>query len=171
MLSGKRMGVFAPAILVLAALALSGCIQIQVIDRTPPAPELTMVPAKVAEHNLAVLAVDFDPPLEYEEIVAAKKRGEGITLLVAVENTGLNAEQNVVVQVELFKGPEGMQILKQEGVIEAIAPGEIKICRFKDTSIPFSNEYRLKVYVVPVAGETQLADNQKSYDLLITQPE
>jgi hypothetical protein len=170
MLSRNRASAFASAILMLTTLALSGCIQIQVIDRTPPVPAPTTGAGSGEEHDLAVLAVDFDPPLEYEEIIASKKRGEGITLLVAVENTGIVTEQNVIVQVELYDGQDEKEILRQEGVIEAIAPGEIKIFHFKDANIPFSYEYHLRVQVVPVAGETWLADNQKSYDLIITQP-
>jgi len=93
-------------IVVLMALCMSGCIRIQVIDRTPSIAQPT--PSRqvelLDEHNLAVLAVDFDPPLEYKEIVSSKNRGEGITLLVAIENTGSVAETDVVVEVELYKG-------------------------------------------------------------------
>ena len=126
--------------------------------------------APFEEHDLAVLAVDFDPPLEYEKIIARRSRGEGITLFVAIENTGLQAEQFVVVQVELSRDGTEAVFLQEEGGIEAIAPGEIKIVHFEDAEIPFSYQYLLKVYVEPVPEETRLDDNYKSYDLLITQP-
>jgi hypothetical protein len=158
--------------LLLAAVCLSGCIQIQIIDRTPSVLE-PVTPSEqdqVEEHDLAVLAVDFDPPLEYEEIIARKNRGEGITLLVAVENTGVNTERGVTVEVELSKDKGATLFLHKQGSIETIAPGEIKIIHFKDTEIPFSYEYSLRVRVEPVTGETRTIDNQKSYDLLITQP-
>jgi hypothetical protein len=114
--------------------------------------------------------VDFDPPLVYEEILARKSRGEGITLLVAVENTGTHTEQGVLVQVQLSDRNGETSFLHKQGVIEIIAPGEIKIVQFRDTDIPFSYEYELQVSVDPVVGETRLADNYKMYDLLITQP-
>jgi hypothetical protein len=170
--SSKRLPTLVLITLTLATIALSGCIQIQVIDRTPVAPQPTTDTAKrqIAEHDLAVLAVDFDPPLEYEKIAERQNRGEGITLLVAVENTGINTEQNINVQIKLSKDQDKTAFLEQQGTISMISPGEIKIIHFKDTDIPFSYEYHLNVQVLPVAGETRLLDNQKSYDLIITQP-
>lgn len=157
--------------LTLATMASGGCIKIQVVDSTPGALEATPLPEEaVEEHDLAVLAVDFDPPLVYEEIVARRNRGEGITLLVAVENAGVHTEQDVSVEVELSKDGGETAILYKEGRVDTIAPGEIKIVQFKDADIPFSYAYTLRVDVIPVAGETRLHDNQKQYDLLITQP-
>ena len=157
---------------VLIALCTSGCIRIQVIDRTPsiaqPTPYTQVQP--LDEHNLAVLAVDFDPPLEYEEIISSKNSGKGITLLVAIENTGSVAETDVVVEVELYQDEEDKPFLHKTSSVDGIVPGEIELVRFKDTEIPFSDRYRLKVYVVPVSGEVNAVDNVKSYDLLITQP-
>jgi len=156
----------------LAAIGMGGCINIQVIDRTPSTIDLTpFAPDQdVEEHNLAVLAVDFDPPLVYEEIMARKERGEGITLLVAVENTGATTEQDVSVEVELAKDKGKTLFLHKQGRIETIAPGEIKLVHFEDTEIPFSYEYRLLVRVETAKGETRVMDNVKTYDLLITQP-
>jgi hypothetical protein len=158
--------------LALAMVALSGCIRVEVVDRSPSV--TTASPAAqeetALEHDLAVLAVDFDPPLEYDEVVALKARGEGITLLVAVENTGTSAEQSVMVKVTLSGNDSKAPFLQKEGVIESIAPGEIKIVQFRDTEIPFSYTYQLGVQVVPVAGESRVTDNQKRYDLLISQP-
>ncbi len=169
--SSKKLNIAVFMILVLATIAQSGCIKIQVVDRTPAAPasHTDSEKSKVEEHGMAVLAVDFDPPLEYDKIMERRKRGEGITLLVAVENTGIRAEQNITVQVQLSKEDE-KPFLEKQGVIDAIAPGEIKLFHFKDTDIPFSYEYHLSVHVLPVPGETRLLDNQKNYDLLITQP-
>jgi hypothetical protein len=168
----RKCQVAAFVVLSLVLMFLGGCVDIQVIDRTPstPDPSSPVEGEEVDKHDLAVLAVDFDPPLEYEEIVARKDRGEGITLLVAVENTGASSEQDVGVEVELCKDQGETVFLHKQGSIEAIAPGEIKIIRFKDTEIPFSYEYLLRVQVVPVFGEARLRDNQRSYDLLITQP-
>jgi len=167
---GKHFAVL--AVLLLAAMFVSGCINIQIIDRTPSTIEPTpAVPEQdIEEHNLAVLAVDFDPPLDYDEIIARRDRGEGITLLVAVENNGATAERGVSVEVTLSKDGGNTLFLHKEESIDVIAPGEIKLVHFKDTEIPFSYEYQLRVQVVAVDGETRVTDNVKSYDLLITQP-
>jgi len=119
---------------------------------------------------VALLAVDFDPPLVYEEMVARKNRGEGITMLVAIENTGTNAERDVAVEMQLCRDNGKTVILHKTSTIEMIAPGEVKIVQFRDTNIPFSRAYLLQVNVAPVPGEVRFGDNQKSYDLLITQP-
>ena len=172
MLSRKSKSVVAFLFVALVAISLSGCIQIQIVDRTPVSTEGTPFAQeqRSEEHNLAVLAVDFDPPLEYEEIMARRDRGEGITLLVAVENTGAVAEDDVVVEVELSKDKGKTLFLHKRALIDAIVPGEIKLVHFKDTEIPFSYEYQLWVRVEPVDGEMHVIDNEKSYDLLVTRP-
>jgi hypothetical protein len=158
--------------LVVVPILLPGCVQINIVDRTPtitlPTAELDSF-ANADKHDLAVLAIDFDPPLEYEQIMASR---EGITLLVAVENSGGNSEDNVTVQVELATDEGQTIVLKDESLIPAIAPGEIKIARFKSLGdIPYRTAYQLKVWVAPVTGEALITNNQKSYDLYITQPE
>ncbi len=160
-------------VLAVALVSLPGCVKINIVDRTPatvlPPMELGAA-ANADEHNLAVLAIDFDPPLEYEQIMASKR--EGITLLVAVENTGGSSEDSVTVQAELSTDDGQTVILEDENLIPVIAPGEIKIVRFKTLGdIPYRSAYQLKVRVVPVKGEARTANNQKSYDLYITQPE
>ncbi len=153
-------------------LALSGCVKISVVDRTSTTtlpPVEAKVGSNVDEHDLAVLAIDFDPPLEYEQIMAAK---EGITLLVAVENSGDSSENNVTIQAELSTDDGQIVILEDENLIPNIAPGEITIVRFKSLGdIPYRNAYRLKVWIEPVSGEARITNNQKSYDLYVTQPE
>lgn len=170
MLSHSLRRIAALVVLAFVAISTGGCIQVQIIDRTPSTTDLTPLEEQQDEHNLAVLAVDFDPPLEYDEIVARKERGEGITLLVAVENTGAMAEQSVSVEVELSKDHGNTLFLHKQEIIDTIAPGEIKLVHFEDTEIPFSYEYQLRVRVEPVGAETRLMDNEKTYDLLITQP-
>jgi hypothetical protein len=170
MLSQNLTRIAALVVLASAAICTGGCINVQIIDRTPSTIDLTPSQEQEDEHNLAVLAVDFDPPLEYDEIVARKERGEGITLLVAVENTGAIAEQSVSVEVELSKDGGNTLFLHKQEIIDTIAPGEIKLVHFEDTEIPFSYEYQLRVRVEPVRAEMRLMDNEKTYDLLITQP-
>lgn len=158
--------------LIIALVSLPGCAKIKVVDRTLTNALPVMesgAAANTDKHDLAVLAIDFDPPLEYEQLVISK---EGITLLVAVENSGSNNENNVAVQAELSTDDGQTVILSDESLITSIAPGEITIVRFKSQrDVPYRAAYQLKVSVVPVTGEARITNNQKSYDLYITQPE
>jgi hypothetical protein len=158
-------------ILMLASLSLAGCAEVKIVDRAPvslDALSLSKVKTPVDEHDLAVLAIDFDPSLEYEQIVV---EGEQATLLVAVENVGLKAEVDVRVKARLSAQDDDIPILEKTCRIDTIAPGQIKIARFKDISrIPYRPAYRLQVWVLPVPGEIGTANNQKSYDLYINTP-
>ena len=156
-------------IMMLASLSLAGCTTVQIVDRAPT-PLDTLSPSKVRtrvdEHDVAVLAIDFDPPLDYEQIVV---RGEQATLLVAVENIGLQTEADVIVKTRLSAYEDVTPILEKTCYIDTIAPGQIRIARFKDISrIPYRSVYRLKVWVLPVPGEIGIANNQRSYDLYRT---
>jgi hypothetical protein len=158
-------------VLLLAVVLASGCDSVEVVDRSPAATSGLAVQSHqvIDEHNLAILAVDFDPPLNYEDIMASKSRGEGITLLVAVENIGVSTERNVVVRARLSERSSADVYVDKQGTIEAIAPGEIKIVHLNNADIPFSFEYTLEVSVLPIKGETRIGDNSKTYDLLVTQ--
>jgi len=160
---------FVTVIMLLASLSLAGCAGVKIVDQTP-APSDTLSPGKTKtpldEHDLAVLAIDFDPPLEYEQIIA---KGEQATLLVSVENVGLQTEVNVKVKAQLFDYEDNTLILERTCHIGTIAPGQIKIARFKGISrVPHRSAYRLKVRVLPAPGEIGIANNQRSYDLYIT---
>lgn len=156
-------------LMILASLSLAGCAQIEIVDRAPASldtPSPNKVKAPVDEHDLAVLAVDFDPSLDYEQIMT---KSEEATLLVAVENMGLRTETDVKVKALLSTYEDDTPILEKTSYLDAIAPGQIKIARFKGISrIPYKPAYRLKVWVLPVPGEVGTANNQKSYDLYIT---
>jgi hypothetical protein len=158
-------------VLMLASLSLAGCAEVEIVDRAPVSLDtlsLSKVRTPVDEHDLAVLAIDFDPPLEYEQIVV---KGEQATLLVAVENIGLQTATDVEVKARLSAYEDDTPILERTSHLDTIAPGQIKIAHFKDMSrIPYRPAYRLKVWVLPVPGEIGTANNQKSYDLHITMP-
>jgi hypothetical protein len=158
-------------VLLLTVVLASGCGSVEVVDRSSSALNDGMVQGHqtVEEHDLAVLAVDFDPPLNYEDIMASKSRGEGITLLVAVENTGIRTEQNVQVRARLSERASADVYVDKQGTIETIAPGEIKIVHLNNADIPFSFEYTLEISVSPVEGEKRTGDNFKTYDLLVTE--
>jgi hypothetical protein len=138
--------------MMLTSLSLTGCAGVKIVDRAPVSLDtlsLNKVTIPVDEHDLAVLAIDFDPSLDYEQIMV---KGEVKARLSAYEDDA--------------------PILEKTCQIDAIAPGQIKIARFRGISrIPYRPAYRLQVWVLPVFGEVGTANNQKSYDLYINMPQ
>lgn len=169
---GEMRCIWFVTVMLLTSLSLAGCAGVKIVDRAPvslDALSLSKVKTPVDEHDLAVLAIDFDPPLEYEQIMV---KGEQATLLVAVENIGLQTEFGVKVKARLFVNEGDTPILEKTCQIDVIAPGQIKIARFRDISrIPYQQAYNLKVWVLPVLGEVGMANNEKDYDLYINMPQ
>ncbi|MGD2039645.1 MAG: hypothetical protein PVH11_02385 [Anaerolineae bacterium] len=156
------------SVLVLALLTMVGCVEVEELDSPSGllAPELeSPLPEGKQEHNLAVLAVDFDPPLEYEKLLL---RREAISMLVAIENTGDSTEQDVVVQAQLSSPNDPDLLLSQDAGVASIAPGEVQIVRFPPLEeLPYHEIYHLEVMVHPVVGERDLGDNGKAFDIQI----
>lgn len=116
---------------------------------------------------MAVLAIDFDPPLE---AIRSLDDLKAVSLLIAVENTGLASERNLVIRAELrLDSREVSPVLVRTATIEQLAPGEVKVVRMQGLSeIPIRGEYWLKVRAVPVIGEGDITDNQRIYRLQLT---
>jgi hypothetical protein len=155
------------ALLVLVLLA--GCAEVEVVDKTPDAnaPEqlIEPLPADDGKHNLAVMAVDFDPPLSYKQLIV---RRQAIALLVVVENTGTETEQDVAVQAQLSTPEDPEFALTRDASVASIAPGEVQIVRFDRLGeIPYHQAYYLEVVVESVDGEVDLSDNSKAFDIQI----
>lgn len=167
---GRGTILWVAGVLLLALVALAGCAEVEVVDSTPPIgasePFISPPPSGAARHNLAVLAVDFDPPLDYQQLI----RKQSVALLVAVENTGDSTERNVVVHAQLTTPQDADLLLTQGASVVSIAPGEIQVVRFERLgTIPFHRTYRLEVRVDPREGETDLGDNVKAFDIQIHQ--
>jgi hypothetical protein len=157
------------AMLLASLVTLAGCADVEVRDTTPTAgtPDAFASPLSVdeGEHNLAVLAVDFDPPLDYQQLII---RRQAITLLVAIENTGSRKEHDVTVQAQLSTLEDPDLLLTQEANVTSIAPGELRVVRFERLGrIPYHQTYHLEVAVDPIDGESVLSDNQKAFDIEI----
>jgi hypothetical protein len=157
--------------LVLVLFALVGCADVQVMDTTPavlgPGTLTSPLPAGSGESNLAVLALDFDPALNYRQLIA---RRQSVALLVAIENTGRSTERNVTVRAQLSSAEDQDLFLTQEAAVASIAPGEIQIVRLSELGeIPFRHSYHLEVMVDPVKGEKDLSDNRKAFDIQVHQ--
>jgi hypothetical protein len=151
---------------VLLSGVLTGCSQVQIESRPFDLPTSAeqAVPAKPSEHNVAILAIDFDPPLD---TIASIRDLDGVNLIIAVENSGLATERDLTVRAELrLDNRDPAPVLVRLTTIDQIAPGEIKVVRLRGLSeIPIRPEYWLKVRALPVAGESNVTDNQRIFRL------
>jgi hypothetical protein len=156
---------------ILCSLFLSGCGGMEITEQMPQAPLSKATETNdslPAEHDLAILAIDFNPPLDYKDLWA--EVGE-VTLLIAVENRGLTQEQNVEVSASLGAPRRSETLLRQSTTLKALAPGEVQVVCFGGISnVPYRSAYRLEVQVSPAAEESILANNVKIYDLTIKEP-
>ena len=142
---------------VTVTILLVGCQANVHVDRDG----LALPPAtQPALHNLSLLAVDFDPPLDELELVA----GQGVILLAAIQNNGEEAEQNVPVIARLYDvDPSRSRVpplIESTAYVGHVEPGQITIVRFERiTSLPSRPRYYLTVEVAGVDREVHLLDN------------
>jgi|GEM_PF-526418 len=154
----------------LCLLSLSGCGRMEIQEQVPAplteaSPRETFPPA---EHDLAILAIDFNPPLDYKDLWVEQDQ---VTLLVAVENRGLSQEKEVKVSTKLSAPRQSETLLRQSTTLTSLAPGEVQVVRFTGISnVPYQSAYRLEVEVSPAEGERALANNAKIYELTIKEP-
>jgi hypothetical protein len=156
-------------VLTLTLFTLGACAEVSVVDITPDASTHNLfVNAPAAEegrHDLAVLAVDFDPPLDYQQLIL---RQRSVALLVVIENSGTVTERDVIVRAQLSAPPEDDLLVTQDLRVGSIAPGEIQIVRFEGLGkIPYYDAYQLEVAVDPVGGEIDLGNNRRAFDIEI----
>ena len=145
-------------------LACQSSIEIVQPAATPIVAVTTVVPAA---HDVAIIGVDFDPPLDYDQIIS----NGGVTLLVAVKNLGLAAESNVGVNARLVDPAAfGTQddLLNETVTVKSLAAGSVRVVRFHQASdLPLRKQYKLVVELAPVPGEREFSDNSRSYDILV----
>jgi hypothetical protein len=150
----------------------AGCAQLRVLEQDTGIDLLAPTPIAVgtatgAAHDIAIMGIDFAPPLKQTEQALATDK---ITLLVAIENNGAQVENNVVVEARLLSG-SGEPLLQGVSRVEAIAPGEVKVVSFSDfASIPLKPDYQLVIHVPGIPGETRQADNDRHFRLQIVGP-
>jgi hypothetical protein len=157
------------SIITLLLLGLAGCAEVEVVDTTPGLEAdngfASPLPADPGRHDLAVLAVDFDPPLSYQELIIRRR---SIALLVVIENRGTATERDVAVRAELTTPEDKRLLLSRTSGLKSIAPGEIQIVRFDDLhKLPYHETYHLEVAVEPAPGEGNTSDNNKAFDIQI----
>jgi hypothetical protein len=156
--------------LALCSLFLWGCGGVEIMEQVPaPLTEASTADGlRPVEHDLAILAIDFDPPLDYKELWAQR---EQVTLLVALENRGLSLEEEAWVSAELCDLHQSEPLLRQSTTLSSLAPGEVEVVRFSGISnVPLRRGYQLEVKISPVDGEWALTNNAKVYELTLKEP-
>ena len=152
------------AVLFVLALLPAACApSLEVVPdrRAPLTPVSTVTPQ---QHDLAIVAVDFDPPLDFAQI----RNNGGVTLLVAVENRGQTAEADVRITAQLQDPSEHMRELSSEAaMLGQLNAGALRVVRFTQVSdLPLRERYRLVVSAEAVAGEGDTANNSRNYDIV-----
>ena len=94
---------------------------------------------------------------------------------MAVENQGTTAESDARLVARLLdpntEGAAG-ELLYERLTLKSLAPGEVRVARFSPVSdLPLLKKYTLVVELAPAAGELNLVDNQRSYDIFIQSAE
>ncbi len=167
---GNRVIVGFAVVAVVALIALTGCARVEIVDSavvSTPDFFSNRPAAGDGTHNLAVIAVDFDPPLNYQQLIIQRR---SVSLLAAVENSGNSAEQDVTVWVQLTT-PDDPELFQTRGAsMTSIAPGEVRVVRFAHLGeIPYHQTYHLEVMVEPVNGESDYTDNLRAFDIRVHQ--
>lgn len=155
--------------LVLILISLGGCAEVEVVDTTPNAgsaePFVSPLAVDPIRHDLIILGLDFDPPLDYQQVIV---REQSLALLVVIENAGTVTEQDLVAEAQLTTPEDEGLVLSRQAIVSSIAPGEIQIVSFDPlTKIPYHAIFHLEVSVGPVEGEHDTTDNHKVFDIQI----
>jgi hypothetical protein len=154
---------------VLILVLLGGCAEVEVVDTTPDAESaktfVSPLPADPIRHDLAILGLDFDPPLDYQQLIL---REQSIALLAVIENAGTVAEHELVAEARLTTPEDEDLILFRQAIVTSIAPGEIQIVDFDPlTKVPYHEIFHLEVSLVPVEGERDTTDNRRVFEIQI----
>jgi hypothetical protein len=165
----KLMRPWSAVTLVLILVFLGGCSEVEVVDTTPGAssdtPFVSPLIVDPSRHDLAILGLEFDPPLDYQQLILRK---QSIALLVVIENAGTATERDLVVKAQLTTLEDQDFVLNRQATVTSIAPGEIQIVQFDPlTRIPYHATFYLEVSIAPVEGESDTANNHKAFEIQI----
>jgi hypothetical protein len=161
-------------LLAAALLALSGCVSGVSVSTHPSLAPPAVATATPEQHNLMVIGVDFDPSLDYEQIVA----NGGISLMAAIQNDGLEDETGVRVTARLIDPEAGAgqgELLNETVTLASVSAGKLAVARFPQVSmLPLrrrsprgGGRYRLEVQIEAARDERNLADNFRAFDIRV----
>jgi hypothetical protein len=155
-------------ITLLGYVIAAGCGTIQVTEAPPPTPPPSSVspaPNTDERHDLGIMAVDFDPALDIERIIA----NQPISLLIGVENLGNRRENGITVRASLYNGDRTRVLMSDTQRISGVAAGNVKVVRFThDEAPPRYSEYVLVVDIDPVGRESNTTNNHRTLNISIS---
>lgn len=167
---GKRIGWWVLCF-VITPIILVGCGQVEISESVgTPVPVSTPKLARPM-HDLAILAAEINPPIGNSLSLA-----EGLSafeLVIAVENRGLVAERDILLEAWLkdLTSPAGAILLNGRTVLPYLAPGEVEVGRIKAAGVvQLSSKYELEVVIRPAPDESYLGNNSKKYTISVTLP-
>ncbi len=103
--------------------------------------------ADLPEYEVAVSAIDFDPPLRRETLVDTQR---GVKLLAAVENKGTMPLTRLLVEARVTS-QKGDFTTQDRVPINSLSPGETRVVEFESVApvqmLPKSPSYRVRVTV------------------------
>jgi hypothetical protein len=157
------------AICALVSVLLVGCARVEVYDASANAALAvpTVEPIK-ADSGLRILAIDFDPPLSS---LTSPVNTTQLTLLVAVENAGLQGERDVAIRVELWQGiPDREPVMTRTEEVPIITPGEVRVVSFTGIADlqPYPT-YWLKVEAISSGQAGASPESQRVYRIRLGQ--
>lgn len=155
--------------LMLSTALISGCVSVQVTDRTIPPPPSSLRPVTVADvpntqatHDLAIAALDFDPALSSNQLGL----GKPVSLLVAVENKGNRQQSGVVVSAQLVSQDRQQVLMQSQRILNVLAAGDVSVVRFPSSVTALNQRaYTLTIQVQPVPGETDHTNNKRLLEI------
>ncbi len=164
-------GLVASMLLLALVLSLTGCELI--VEESPGAREtaqhtsLTQAVTALPDYDVAVSAVDFDPPLRRETLVDAQKP---VKLLAAIESKGTMALTQLVVEARITS-QNGDFSAQDRLLLERLAPGETKVVEFEGmapaTMLPRSPFYRIKVSVEGRQADAHPQNNSREVTIRV----
>lgn len=148
---GAARGPATIALLVALALILSSC---EFIVEEPRSARddvqrnaMSTAVADLPDYDVAVSAIDFDPPLKRETLVSTQ---QSVKLLAAVENRGTMQLNRLMVEARVTS-QKGDFSAQDSVPIDRLSPGETKVVEFEGVApvpmLPRSPSYRVRVSV------------------------
>lgn len=157
------------AAVTLLALLLTACQLValtpqgKVSSSRPESPPIALA-APASGPDVAVTAVDFEPPLRPTSNITA---GD-ISLLVAVENRGDRRERDIELVAQIL-GNSNEVLYSDARIIDSLAAGEGRVVQFNHLSgLPLRPSYLIKVWANQVPGETKVENNVKLFPIQIS---
>ncbi len=108
---------------------------------------LSTASAPLPQYDVAISAIDFDPPLRRETLLTSQGP---VKLVAAVENRGTMQLSKLVVEARVTN-QRGDFSAQDQVQVDKLSPGETKVVEFEGvgpvTNLPRSPSFRIKVAV------------------------